>query len=166
MNESDRIFNISYRIVSYCAMLYPILSHPIFYIQPSHPSIPYVSPVEMFARLWCHCDLSFLALLRVLCIPFVSLRSPSPHLLLLHVGASWSRTHTPVMPLVNILLTRPPLLSHEGQGRLDSCCTASPPLFVHGEKSRLSALCFFTKGKHKSRGLSYSLLQHSFNPLP
>lgn len=87
MIELDRIFNVSYHIVSY-----PIVSYPIFYIQLSHPSIPYM--YVMFARLWCHCDLFFLALLRVLCIPFVSLRSPLPHLLLLHVGASWSRTHS------------------------------------------------------------------------
>lgn len=92
MIGSYRIFNISCRIVSCRAGPYRIVSHPIFYIQPSHPSILYV--YVMFARLWCHCDLFFLALLRVLCIAFVSLRSPSPHLLLLHVGASWSRTHS------------------------------------------------------------------------
>lgn len=52
------------------------------------------SHVGMFVKLSCPRDLSVLAFFQVLCIPFVSLRSPSPHLPSLHVGASWSCTHS------------------------------------------------------------------------
>lgn len=48
--------------------------------------------------------------------------------------------HTPVAQLASILITRPPLLSREAWGRMDSTASVSlPPLFAQH--------CFFTKGE-------------------
>lgn len=104
------------------------------------------SPLQWCFSLFGRGDLSILALLHVLCIPFVSVRSPSPHLPLLHVGASWSRTHSchaACQYAIN------PATFHFLWGFENHCCSASG--------SHRSAPCFFTKRQHKVWGLSYSL---------
>lgn len=64
---------------------------PVFETQQAIYCLSYFG---IFFALCCHVDLCSLALFQVLCIPFVPLQLPSPHLLLLHEGASWSCTHS------------------------------------------------------------------------
>lgn len=99
-----------------------------------------------------------LALFQVLCIPFVPLRTPSPHLPLLHVGTSWSRTHSchaacqyAINPATSIF----PWGFLEPSEFLPLSLTAAPgshlSVSLHSESTKARGLSYSPHGIHGSR---------------
>lgn len=120
----------------------------------------------MFSKLRCHDDLSFLVLFQVLCIPFVPLRSPSPHLTLRHVGASWSCTHSrhaACQYAINPATFHFPWGLGATEFLLQSF-TAALWVCTEGESALGSPFLYKVKAQ-KLRPIVFTF-QHSYSPLP